>query len=209
MFLYYYYRCIFLNIKFYINFFFFFFQHFNGALPPFSGFFSVEKSDITHIELLFLVSFLRCIFYNISLLYCICFLQDAFIIFCVQYFVYHMPMYMFSLDLLCFGFIEFLISMERMIFLNFGKLSSNVLLNISFFHFLSFLSSWNYLYINADCLLLIYREGLFSSLYFSWDIFYCPDFQWASLFLCAQLWSCEFFISIFSIVLLQGFTFLH
>lgn len=126
---------------------------------------------------------------------CICFLQDAFIIFCVQYFVYHMPIYVFSLDLLCFGFIEFLISMERMIFLNFGKLSSNVLLNISFFHFLSFLSSWNYFYINADYLLWIYREGLFSTLYFSLDTFYCPDFQWTNVFLRAQLWSREFFIS--------------
>lgn len=167
------------------------------------------KSQTSHI-LRFFFWYLFCnVSFITSLLYCICFLQGAFIIFGVQYFVYHMPMYVFSLDLLWFGFIEFLISMERMVFLNFGKLSSNVLLNISFFHFLAFLSSWNYFYINADCLLLIYREGLFSSLYFSWDIFYCPDFQWANLFLCAQLWSCEFFLSIFSIVLLQGFTFLH
>lgn len=58
------------------------------------------------------------------------------------------------------------------------------------------------------------ERDIFSFLYFSLDIFYCPDFQWANLSLCAH---CEavnssflvtFFISLFSIVLLQGFTFL-
>lgn len=114
-------------------------MQFSLFLPSF-----LLKSQTSHILLFF--GFLGYLFCNVSFIKYLCcnvsfFPQDAFIIVSVQYFVYDMPIYAFSLDLLCFGFIEFLISMERMIFLNFGKFSSNVLLNISFFHFFSFLSS--------------------------------------------------------------------
>ena len=89
---------------------------------------------------------------------------------------------------------------------------------IKYFFFFIFSPSSPPEIIFASLLAIYYwsaERDFFSSFYFSLDIFYCPDFQWANLFLCAH---CEavnssflvtFFISIFSIVLLQGFTFLH